>query len=98
MKKHNLLIPITLGITKAQWIGWADKMSNYFGNKNTANGIEEEQSFFVINAEITEEDVKFAENLLSEICKKPCDVVCIRGSEEAWDKVTEDKDLLILDL
>lgn len=98
MKKHNLLIPVTLGITKTQCIEWVDKMSNHFGSKNTANGIEEDQTFFVINTEITEEDVKFAEYLLSEICEKPCDVMCIRGTEEAWDKVTEDKDLLIVDL
>lgn len=96
--KHNLLIPVTLGITTAQFTEWANKMSNHFGSKNTANGIEEDQAFFVINTEITEEDMKIAEHLLSEICEKPCDVMCIRGTEDEWDKVTEDKDLLILDL
>lgn len=98
MKKHNLLIPVTLGITKAQFTEWAEKMVNTFGNKNTADGITEDQAFFVINTEITEDDVKLAEYLLSDICEKPCDVMCIRGSEETWDKATEGKDLLILDL
>ena len=98
MKKHNLLIPVTLGITKAQFTEWAKQMANHFGSKNTADDIEEEQAFFVINTEITEDDVKLAENLLSNICEKPCDIMCIRGSENAWDNVTKGKDLLILDL
>lgn len=98
MKKHNLLIPVTLGITTTQFTEWAKQMTNHFGSKNTVDGIDVNHAYFVINTEITEEDVKLAERLLSDICENVCDVMCIRGTEEAWDNITEGQDLLILDL
>ena len=97
MKKQNLLIPVTLGITQEQFLSWVTIMTHQFGAKNT-NHKPEDRAFFVIHGEITEEDVKFAERTLSDLCEKSCDVMCIRGTEEAWDKVTDGENLLILNL
>jgi uncharacterized membrane protein YukC len=97
MKKQNLLVPVTLGITQEQFLAWVTIMTHQFGAKNTNHNPEANQSFFIICGEVTEEDIKFAERTLSNLCEKSCDVMCIRGTEEAWDKVT-DGDLLILNL